>query len=187
MDINDLKKGTIFSFDKKNYKVLEVSHSHIGRGGAVVQAKIKDIKTGNVLNRNFKPSDELEEIDLEKKKLVFLFSHRDKYHFADPEDKSKRFQFSKEELKEKTNFLKPNLEVESLWVDDEFIDLVLPPKIDLKVVEAPPNFKGDTAQGGTKEVITETGLKVKVPMFIKEGEIIRVNTETGEYTERVKS
>jgi len=186
MEINDLKKGDIFSFNGKIYKVLEVSHSHIGRGGAVVQAKIKDIKSGNVLNQNFKPSDELEEVKLEKKKIVFLFSHRDKYHFALAGDKSKRFQLEKTAIEDKVGFLKPNLETDSLWFDDEFIDLILPPKIDLKVIEAPPNFKGNTAQGGTKEVTVETGLRVKVPMFIKEGDIIKVNTETGEYTERVK-
>ena len=186
MNINELQKGTIFSFRGKIYKVLDLKHLHIGRGGAVIQAKIKDIRTGNLLNQTLKPSDSVEEVELEKKAIKFLFSHREKFNFSLADNSAKRFQISKEALDGKEGYLKPGLEMVSLWLGGEFIDLLLPPKVDLKVVEAPPDFKGNTVQGGTKEVETETVLRVKVPMFIKEGDIIRVNTSTGEYTERIK-
>ncbi len=187
MEINDLKKGDFFIFRDKIFKVLDMSHSHIGRGGANVQLKMKDIKTGNILNQSFKPTDQIQEADLEKKKIKFIFSHRGSYTFSLADNPSKRFQIPESEIEQEKGFLKENTEIDSLWSGDEFIGLSLPPKIDLKVIEAPPNFKGNTAQGGTKEVIVETGLKVKAPMFIKAGDVIRVNTDTGEYTERVSN
>ncbi len=185
METNKLKKGDFFIFRNKIYKVLDISHSHIGRGGANIQLKIKDIKTGNILNQSFKPADEVEEVDIERKKIKFIFSHRGNFTFCLVDNPSKRFQIPEDKIEEEKNFLKENFEIDSLWIDDEIIGLALPPKIDLKVIQAPPNFKGNTAQATFKEVVLETGLKVKVPMFIKEGDIIRVNTDNSEYTERI--
>lgn len=185
MKINEIEKGEIFSFQGKVYKLLDLKHSHFGRGMASFQAKIKDVKTGDVLERTFRGSDEIEEVELEKKRVKFLYSHRGKFVFLREEDK-KKIEMKEEEIGQKKYFLTQNNFYDSLWLNEEMIEIVLPPKVDLKVIESPPSFKGNTVQGGTKEVVAETGLKVKVPIFIKEGDIIRVNTSNGEYSQRVK-
>lgn len=185
LSITDLKIGTIFVLDKQPYKVLEYKHSHLGRGGSVVQVRIKNLLTGTVLNRNFKQSDEFEEAEIERVKSKYLYHHRGQYFFCQEDNPKNRFSLSENEIGKKTKYLKPNTLIEVLFFQNKPVDISLPIKIDLKVIEAPPGIKGDTAQGGTKTVVLETGLEIKAPLFIKQGDIIRVNTETGEYVERV--
>jgi elongation factor P len=143
-----------------------------------------------VLSRTFKQADSFEEADIEKRPVLFLYGHRGEYMFCDIKDRSKRFPISADVLGDKTEWLKPNTEITAVVLNDEseekVISIILPIKMDLKVTEAPPGLKGDTAQGGTKPVVLETGATVAAPLFINSGDIIRVNTETGEYAERVQ-
>jgi len=165
---------------------MSVKHLHIGRGGASVQTKIRNLKTGQVLERNFKPADEFEEAELEKLKSRFLYENRGQYWFNEPDNPRNRFSLTMEELGDSAQFLKPNIEVQAVKYEGKIIGIELPIKVDYEVVDAPPAIRGDTAQGGTKIIIIETGAKISVPLFINEGDIIRVNTQTGIYDERAK-
>ena len=191
--MNDLSRGTLFILDGAPFEVLEISHSHIGRGGSNTTARVRNAKTGQVYTRTFKQSDTFEEADIEKRPISFLYSHRNEYIFIDPKDRSKRFPISLEILGDKTMWLKPDMELTGVFLSDsstgspqaEIISIILPIKLDLKVTEAPPGLRGDTAQGGTKLATLETGAKVSVPLFINQDDVVRINTESGEYTERV--
>lgn len=148
-------------------------------------AKMRNLKTGAVVEKTFTQADKIEEADIEIRELKFIYANRADVVFAEPDNPGKRSTLSEDIVGEKLQFIKENDIVETQVFDDEIIGISIPIKVDLKVAEAPPNVKGNTAQGGTKPVTLETGFKVVVPMFINEGDTIRVNTETGEYTERV--
>lgn len=186
LSINDLKVGTYIVYENTPYEVLEAQHLHIGRGSSSIQTKLKNLKTGQVLSRNFKPADQFPEADIEKQKVKYLYHHRDEYWFSEESNPKNRFQLNEEQLGEIIHFLKPNTTVEALNFDGIIITVTLPIKMDFKVTEAPPAIRGNTAQGGTKTVTIETGAKITAPLFINEGDIIKINTQTGEYVERVE-
>lgn len=186
LSINDLANGTVVKVNGDPYAVLSVKHLHIGRGGSSVQTRIKNLRTGQVLERNFKPADEFEEAEIEKMKSRFLYASRGQYWFDEIGNPKNRFSLAEEALDDAAQFLKANLEILAIKFDDKIIAVELPIKADYKVVEAPPAIRGDTAQGGTKMVEIEGGAKVAAPLFINEGDVIRVNTTTGEYVERIE-
>lgn len=186
LSINELKPDTVFIFEGQPFEVLESKHLHLGRGGAILQTKIKNLKNGNVIKRNFKPGDTFKEADISKETIKYIYSHRGQYFFSEIKNPSKRFQLNEKLIGDKQKFLKEGMEVETIEFKGEILDVILPIKVDLKVTEAPPSFRGDTAQGGTKAVTLETGTEIKVPFFIKTGDIIKVNTRKGEYVERTK-
>jgi len=181
----DLKPGVIFLLDGQPWQVLESNFLRMQQRKPVNQTKIKNLISGKTVPHNFQPSDNFAAAETKTSKAIFLFSHRDKYVFCHPEDKSQRFEIASETLGDGKNFLKPNAEVEILKFNDRIISVKLPVKIDLLVAEAPPSIKGNTAQGGTKTVILETGAQINAPLFINAGDLIRVNTQTGQYTERI--
>ena len=184
--MNDLKPGVTVLYEGTPFQVLEVKHSHIGRGGAVVETKLKNLRTGALLLRNFKSSDAFEEMELEKKEAAFIYAHRGEYWFSDAKTKQ-RFSLKEEILEAQAKkFLKPGLPVQITSYENEILNLELPIKLGLKVVEAPPSIKGNTAQGGTKIVKLETGTEISVPLFIETDDTIIVNTQTGFYVERAK-
>lgn len=186
---NDIKKGTFIAIEGAPYVVLSLSHFHIGRGGAVFQTKIKNLKTGTILERNFKPGETLTEAEIRKVQAKFIYERRGEYWFHEANKPANRFSIKAEVLEEKSVFLKPEMEVMALkFIKDdkeEIINVELPVKADYKVIEAPPSIRGNTADGGRKIITVEGGVKVSVPLFIGEGDTIRINTETGEYTERL--
>ena len=186
LSINDLKSGSIIRINNDPYMVLSIKHLHMGRGGSSVQTRIKNLKTGQVMEKNFKQADGFEEAEIEKMKSRFLYKSREIYWFDEIGNPKHRFSLKSEELGETTLFLKNNLEVSAIRFDDKITNIELPIKVDYKVVEAPPSIKGNTAQGGTKPVVIETGARIPAPLFIEEGDIIRVNTQTGEYGERIE-
>jgi len=197
LSINDLKPGSLVIIDNAPFQILEVAHQHIGRGGSSIQTKIRNIKTGQVLSRNFKPADKFEEADIEKRPTKFIYFHpvrsrasngasRGAYMFQDPKDPKNRFELSEDILGDSAKWLKPNIELTVLFLEDEPINVILPIKIDFKVTEAPPGIQGDRSSAGTKSVTLENGTIVQVPLFINQDDIIRINTETGEYAERVE-
>lgn len=171
--------------DGQTYEVLEVKHLHMGRGGSSVQTKIKNLVTGQVLAKNFKPSDKFEEAEIEKRKLKYLYSHRGENIFVDPQNPKERYPLQKE-AEDIIKWLKPNTECEAVFLGEKIISIKPPIKIELLVKEAPPGVKGDRAQSGTKIVVLESDASISVPLFIEEGEKIIVNTETGEYAGRAK-
>ncbi len=182
--MNDLKVNTVFKFNNDPYIVVKASHLKMGRGAAVLQTKIKNLKTGVVLERNFKPADKFEEANLVKKHADFLYSEADKAYFMD--ENYEQFFVDRQLIEAQLKFLKESTPVNVLFFENQAIGIELPPKVELKVIQAPPAVRGDTAQGSvTKTIKLETGAEINAPIFIKEGDIIRINTETGEYVERV--
>lgn len=186
LGVNELKPKTFFIYEEQPYVVLETHHLKMQQRRPTVQVKMRNLINGKILERNFAQSDVFEEADVEKQKVKYLYGHRGQYWFADEKDQSKRFELSQDLLGESTKFLKANTVLEAIVFEGKIITVELPIKMDFKVVEAPPAIRGDTAQGGVKQVKIETGATLNVPLFINQNDIIRVNTETGEYVERVE-
>lgn len=151
-----------------------------------MQTKIRNLKTGQLLSRNFKPADTFAEADIEKKPIKFIYGRRGEYVFSETNDPSKRFTLKEEVVKDNKKWLKPNTEVSAIFFEDKIINLSLPIKMDLKVTEAPPGVQGDRAQSGTKAITLETGAVIQAPLFINTGDTIRINTESGLYVERAE-
>ncbi len=186
LSYTDLTKGVLFVMDGQPYEVLEAHFLRMQQRKAVVQTKIRNLITGKVLDRNFQPSDSFEEAEIEKKSAIFIYVNRGEYWFNEEGNTKNRFALPEDVLGEAAQFLKPNTKVVTVVFADKVIRVTLPVKMDFKVIEAPPAIKGNTAQGGTKAVTLEGGVKVSAPLFVNEGDIIRINTETGEYVERVE-
>ena len=182
----DLRKGVRILIDGEPYEVLDSNPMKKAQRRVVMQTKLKSLISGNALERNFHQGDTFEEAEMSKLSSKFLYTHRGTYFFSEEKNPSKRFELSEALLGTQANFLKPNEIVDAIIFNEKIVSVSLPIKISLKVTEAPPGVKGDSAQGGTKIVTLETGVQVSVPLFVEEGDMIEVNTETGEYTRRVE-
>jgi elongation factor P len=143
------------------------------------------LKTGNVISKNFHPGETFEEPEILKLEVKFIYSHKDKHVFTEKDNPSKRFELTFQQIGERADFLKPNQIIEALVFNNEIINISLPIKVKLKIKEAPPSLKGES-QTRNKVVILETGAKITVPIFIKTGDIIEINTDTKEYVRRVE-
>ncbi len=166
----------------------EVLASHVFRKQQrkpVNAVKLKNLITGKVTERSFHVSEKAEEAEIETREIKYLYENKGDYWFCDPGNPSDRYQIENNLIGQEIKFIKQNSILTGLVFDDEIIGIKFPIKVELKVTEAYEAVKGNTAQGGTKQVVLETDAVVNVPMFIKEGEIVRINTETGEYAERV--
>lgn len=183
---NDLKKGVRILIEGEPYEVLDSNLMKKAQRRVAIQTKLKNLLNGNVLDRNFHQGDVFEEAELSKFSAKFLYAHRGRYFFCEEENPSKRFDLGEELLGPQVNFLKPNEIVEAIVFNEKVVSLMIPIKIQLKVIEAPPGIKGDSAQGGTKIVTLETGVKISVPLFVEEGDMVEVNTETGQYSRRME-
>jgi elongation factor P len=183
---NDLKKGVQVIINGEPYEVIEARPLKMAQRRVVWQAKMRNLFTGNFLSQNLQQSDTFEEAEIKRFEAKFLYTHRDSYVFSEKDNPSKRFELEAEKIGESLKFLKSGQTVEGFIFEDKIINISLPIKVQLKIIEAPPGVKGERAQAGTKQVTLETGAKVNVPLFIEEGEIIEVNTETGEYVKRVE-
>lgn len=186
LSYTDLKKGTMFVMNGEPWEVMEANFLRMQQRKAVVQTKIRNLITGKVLDKNFQPSDNFEEAEVEKNEAVFIYSNKGECWFHEAGNPSARFSLSGEVVGEAAKFLKQNTPVTTVVFKEEVIGVKAPIKMELKVKEAPPAIKGNTAQGGTKVVTLETGAKLSVPLFVNEGDVVRVNTESGQYTERVE-
>ena len=181
----DLKKGVQFIYNDQPWEVLEAALLKMAQRRPVIQSKIKNLIDGKVQQINFQQGDMFNEADLEKKEIKFLYQNRGDYFFSEPKDPSKRFSFTQAQIGEQAKYLKPNETVTGIVFEEKIINFSLPIKVQLKVKETPPGLKGNTAQGGTKEATLESGATIQVPLFINEGDIIEINTETGTYVKRV--
>ncbi len=182
----EIKKGRLIVLNNDPYEVIDYSHKVKGRGSSVVQTRLKNMRTGRVLQKSFHPGDEVEEAEIEKLEARFVYANRGKCVFHKEGDPSKRFILSKEQIEDKLDYLVSNTLVTALLFEEKIIGISIPVKINLKVKEAPPGIKGNSAEGGTKTVTLETGKVINTPLFIKEGDVVEVNTETGEYVRRAK-
>ncbi len=186
LSYTDLTKGTLFVKDGEPYEVLEADFLRMQQRKPVMRTKIRNLITGKLYEFSFQPSDQFEKADIEKRPLIFLYAHRGEFVFADPVNKQKRFSLKDEAVEKYKKWLKQDTELTALFFKDRLITLKLPIKIDFKVIEAPPGVQGDRSQSGNKAVTIETGAIIQAPLFINTGDSIRVNTESGEYAERVE-
>lgn len=185
LNYNEITKGKFIILDNAPYEVLS---SHIFRKQQrkpVNQARIKNLTTDKVIEKSFHQSDNVEEAQINTQTIVYIYNNKGEFWFRDANDKSKRFSLDAELLGEQMKFVKENSEIQALVFDDKIIGVKIPIKMELKVKEAPPAVRGNTAQGVNKQIILETGAIINAPIFINEGDIIKVNTETGEYSERI--
>ncbi len=184
LSISEIKLGTILKINNEPYIVIKADHHKMGRGGAVLKLKLRNLITGNILDKTLQGNEQAEEAETEKKKANFMYKDENEAYFMDNET-YEQFSIPLEQIGKKAKFLKEGTDVDVLYFDQKPVAIDLPIKIDLKVVSAPPGVKGNSAGNVTKQVELETGAKINVPLFINEGDIIRINTETEEYVERV--
>lgn len=180
-----LPKKTVI-MDDDPYVVLTSYIAKKDRQKASNNVKMKNLRSGGVVDKTFHQADVLEEAYIEKRDVKFLYENRGEYFFCAPDKPSDRFSFPQDIIGDGAEFMKQNSIVEALVFDDKIMSISVPVKVELKVKEAAPAVKGNTSSGATKEVTLETGATIQVPMFINEGDIVSVNTETRLYTERVE-
>jgi len=185
ININDLKKTSlVINFNNEPYQVVFSQHSKTARGQSFIRTKLKNLITNQVLEKTFGQGDRLEKADIEKSKANFLYQNQEDFFFMDNHS-YEQFSLNKKSLSWQENLLKEGLEVNVLIFNQKPVNIELPKKIDLLVIDAPPGIKGDSATSPSKIITLETGLKINAPIFIKQGDLIKINTETGEYVERI--
>ena len=183
--ITDLKKDTIIQIDGTPFKVVEYAQKQMGRGGSIVNVRIKNLLDGSVIPKTFKGQDKVESADVDNKKMQFLYADGDVMHFMD-ETSYEQLEVQKDMVGEQSMFLKEGSNADIQMFDGKIINVALPIKVDLEVIEAPDVVKGDTQSTVLKEVELETGAKIQTPMFVKKGDVIVVDTRDGSYVERKK-
>jgi elongation factor P len=184
IDVNELRKGVTFELDGGLYKVLDYSHNKTGRGNANIRVRARNLLTGANIERTFNSGLSVQDVSLDFHNVAYLYTDGDFYHFMDNET-FEQPALKAEILGDDALYLKEGMEVKLTFYNGAPLDVEFPSSVDLRVVEAENAIRGDTATGVTKRVRTETGLMVNCPQFVKVGDTIRVNTETGEYVTRV--
>lgn len=186
LSYSDLRKGARILIDGEPYEVLEASPMKKAQRRVTIKTKMRNLLNGSALERTFHQGDVFDEAELIKFPAKFLYGHRDKYFFVEEKDPSKRFEMTAEQIGDAGKFLKPNQIVDAFIFNEKIVSIALPIKVILKVTEAPPGLKGDRAQAGTKAATLESGAQINVPLFIDEGDLIEINTETSEYVRRIE-
>jgi elongation factor P len=184
IDVNDLRKGVIFEYDESLFRVLEYTHHKPGRGNAIIRIKARNIRTGSTIEKTFNSGDRVQDVRLDYHNVQYLYKDGEMYVFMDAET-FEQPSIPGSLIGESAGFLKEGMEVKITFYQSEPLDIELPTSVDLKVVRAEVAVRGDTATGVTKKVVVETGASVDVPIFVKEGDVIRVDTRTGSYLTRV--
>lgn len=183
----DFRNGLKIEIEGKPYIVVSFAHTNPGKGSAFVKAKIKNLETGQVLERTLKSGvDTVDKPDMQEKEMEYTYSDMDGYNFMDQET-FESIHLTHDQVGDSKYYLQESIRVSILYFNERPIFIELPNFVNLKVTETDPGLKGDTAAGGTKKAIMETGLQVSVPLFINEGELLKVDTRTGDYVERAKS
>ena len=183
IDVNELRKGVTFTMDNELYKVLEYQHHKPGRGKATIRTTLRNLRTGSTIQHNFISGDRVQDIRIERRGVQYLYTDGDLYHFMDTET-YEQTALSTALLGDQVRYIKESMELVLSTYEGEAIDVELPTTVDLEVTEAQMAVAGDTATGAMKKVTLETGLEVQVPLFIEQGDVIRVDTRTGEYVTR---
>jgi len=182
---SEFRNGLVIRFEGELYTMVEFQHVKPGKGGAFVRTRLKNVKTGRVLDRTFRSGEKVEDIRLEKRSAQFLYKGDGEFIFMDTTTYD-QISVSDKVVGGAAKFIKEGMEVEILFHGKEPIGVDVPIFVELKVVKADPGVKGDTASGGSKPATLETGAVIQVPLFLEEGEIVKVDTRTGSYVERVK-
>jgi elongation factor P len=181
---NDFYNGMVLRKDGKLYSIIEFLHVKPGKGGAFVRSKLKEVKTGKVLEVTWRAGEKVEDVRLERRKTQFLYKD-DQFHFMKMDDYEQLSLTAEAIGEDKAQFLKDGLEVEMLFDGDTPVIIELPNFVELVVAKTDPGVKGDTVSGGSKPATLETGAVVQVPLFIEEGETLKIDTRKGEYVSRV--
>ena len=182
---NDLRPGITIELDGSVWQCVEFLHVKPGKGAAFVRAKLKNMVNGSVVERKFNAGIKLQPAIVERKPMQYLYEADESYCFMDTET-YEQIMLRKDQLGDKINFLKEEMERSVMFFNGDIIGIDIPNSVELKVVETEPGIRGDTATGGSKPAKLETGYTVSVPLFINEGEVLRIDTRTGDYIERVK-
>jgi len=184
INVGEIKRGIIIELDGQLQQIIDFQHIKMGRGSAQVRMKFRNVRTGQITERSFQATEKFQRVRLDHRTVQFLYSDGDQYLFMDTESFD-QIALTKDQLGDAVNYLKDGLTMELLSYNDQPIGVELPITVDLRIEHTEPGFKGDTATGGTKPATLETGLVVQVPLFVNQGETIRVDTRTGTYLERV--
>jgi elongation factor P len=180
----DLRKGVAIELDGDLWQILDYHHIKIGRGSAQVRIKLRNIRRGGIVERSFQAGDKWPRAQLDHRQIQFLYRDGDDFHFMETES-YEQFQISADQLDDAVNYLKDSMLLDRTSYEGETIGVELPVTVDLKVVETEPGFAGDTQTGARKAAKLETGLIIQVPIFVGEGDTVRVDTRTGEYQTRL--
>lgn len=181
--VNDLKPGTTFEHEKEIYSVLDVDRNKTAMRQMIVKVKVKNLRTGVINEISFTGGDKVEQAMIEKRKMQYLYDEGDALVFMDNETYD-QIEIQKDKLQWEMNFLTPNLEVDITMYEDEILGIILPDKVALTLVECEPAVKGDTATSASKNAKCETGLEIRVPLFIENDEKVLVSTIDGKYSSR---
>jgi len=179
----EFKRGLKIQFDGEPYSIVDFQHVKPGKGGAFVRTKLKHMKLGRVIDNTFRAGEKVELVDFDEKRMQYLYKD-DRYHFMDL-DTYDQISLAPEEVGEARDFLKENTEVEILFIDGNPVSVELPNFIELQIVKTDPGIRGDTATCVSKPATLETGAVIQVPLFLNEGDVVKVDTRSGEYLGRV--
>ena len=183
LNFNEIKPGKVLEINNEPFLIIKTDHHKMGRGGAVLKVKMKNLINESVLEKTYQGNEKAEEAHTETKKANFMYKDQSEAYFMD--NKSfEQFSLSLENIGEKIGFLKEGIDVDVLYFNENPVSITLPIKMDFKVISSPPGVKGNSSGNVTKQVEIETGAMITAPLFINEGDIIKINTETGEYVER---
>lgn len=180
---NDFRNGTTFELDGYAWQVVDFQHVKPGKGAAFVRVKMRNLQTGSTVERTFNAGEKMPKAHVERREVEFLYEDGGEYHVMDTEN-YEQTTLTKEQLGNALNFLKENMMIQVLLFQGAIFSVEIPISVELTVTETDPGIKGDTAQGGTKSATVETGYIVKVPLFINVGDVLRIDTRTGDYIER---
>ena len=180
----ELKKGVIIEMDNQLFSILDYQHQKIGRGSAQVRMRLRNVRTGSISDTTVQAGTKFPRVRLEQRAMQYLYAEDQNYYFMDQESYD-QIGLSAAQLGDTINYLKDGMVIQVSFYENEPVDVEPPINVELQIVETDPGFRGDTASGGTKPAKTETGLVVQVPLFVNQGETIRVDTRTGAYLERV--
>jgi elongation factor P len=179
----DFRNGSTFELDGQVFQVVEFMHVKPGKGAAFVRTKLKNVITGATIERTFNPTDKMPEAHIERRDMQYLYSDGDLYYFMDMET-YEQLPLGADTVSDSLKFVKENMTVKVLSYKGNVYGIEPPTFVELEVTHTEPGFKGDTATGATKPAVVETGASVKVPLFVNQGDVIRIDTRTGEYLER---
>jgi elongation factor P len=180
----DFRNGVTFELDNQIFQVIEFQHVKPGKGAAFVRTKLKNIVTGSTVERTFNPSDKMPKAHIERKEMQFLYSEGELFHFMDVET-YEQIALNSSTIGDSLKFVKENDSVKILSHKENVFGIEPPTFVELEIIETEPGYKGDTATGATKPATVETGALIKVPLFVCQGDVVKVDTRTGEYMERV--
>ena len=183
INVNDIKNGITFVLDGDIYQVLEFSHVKPGKGAAFVKMKIRNLRTESTTEKSFNSGTKLEKAMIEKRPMQFLYASGDSYNFMNMES-YEQIELTKDQLGDDVNYLKEGLNVDLSFYEGELLGVMLPDKVELEVVHTEPAVKGNTTNNATKDATLETGLVVRVPLFVEQGEKVIISTSTGKYDSR---